>query len=1054
MTLAVILLYLLGTSPAQALFLAPLIAPLVGGLFVAEIILSVAVPLALSFGLSYVANKLLAKKPEAQHLDIGGVGGAQINIKIGADVPYSLIVGRAVTAGSRVYANTGADNSVLIEIIALADHPCHRLAGAFIAGQPAAMTDLAADPDPTRGANVNGWAGTIGRRSKDDYFAMFGLPALGSGAANGAQADFAAHPERRIGYDDRLHIRFYDGTQTTADSLATSLTSANEQPWTSAAVGKGVSYVRVHSIYDPATVPGPMEWKFVVDGVRLYDPRKDSTVGGSGSHVWGNQATYEWTDNVAVIVYNIVRGIYVGAEFFYGIEGTTAEQLPLDIWFAAMNECDVSVAFDGGTEKQFTAGGEISVNTEPLEAITALLRACGGRFVEIGGIYKLYVGAPGVPVIGFVDGDIRANQADTFSMVLPLEQRINYVTGKFTSPDDGWIEKIAPPRFDPVFVTEDGRRLPADLAAGMVQTDTQVQRLQEQLLQRARRERKHTIPLPPIGFVLEPGDVFSWLSERNGYVDKLFEIDAIDYDANLNVIVSCTEVDHADYDWDAGMAFPVSPGQIIVLPPPPKVVAGFSAVPFTYLGDDGTAAPAIKLLWDDPEDPDATSILWQLRVAADPSNFTTGSSDDVPFGSLIIVGGLQPITAYQVRARFGSSLGFASDWSLWIDVTTDDIRISLADFEAHLTELVTTEFKAGTDAMQAISDMIAIAVAEQDAQNWLDKANAKGDLVVTNTLAQHGGAAVTTMAAALTDLQGAFATYQLAVTAQFGTTNAQVITNAEAIATNEAAIATNTVSVEAMSVSVTETATAIAGIDGQLAATWTVVLDVNGYVSSLAAYNDGATSGWTFVGNVFQVAFPGVGGGSPVPVFQVANVGGSPKVAIRADVVADGTITATKMVTGTITALSAIIADAAIETAKIKDLNVSTLKIAGNAVTSPAIAFSDTPVGFGGSGFNNLLSVSTTVTLESGYSYYAVVQGWMNWTGPAGSTECLLWVNSAVAVRTGFITINQIPCAMQYAVAMTGTGSPQTITADLQWWINAGGYTAITKFLSIEIMKR
>ncbi|MGK3946306.1 hypothetical protein ABK046_49130, partial [Streptomyces caeruleatus] len=45
-------------------------------------------------------------------------------------------------------------------------------------------------------------------------------------------------------------------------------------------------------------MPSPAELLFEVDGAPLYDPRKDSTVGGSGSHRINDIATWEYTNGV------------------------------------------------------------------------------------------------------------------------------------------------------------------------------------------------------------------------------------------------------------------------------------------------------------------------------------------------------------------------------------------------------------------------------------------------------------------------------------------------------------------------------------------------------------------------------------------------------------------------------------------------------------------------------------------------------------------------------------------------------------------------------------
>jgi len=1030
-------LYLFGMSPAEAAFLVPFILPIVGGSLLAANIIAYGIGIAVSFGVSYVASKLLAKKPpetpqEAANQD---VGGAELNIKADSDIPYSIIFGRAVVAGSRVYTNTygntdGVDNSDLVEIISLADYPCTRLAGAFVAGLPVAFKSIGTD----EGAWAEGYTDSIGVLTPDEYFNKFGLPTYGSTDQNGA---YTAGP--LTDYGGKLRVRFLDGNQTVADSFASGIFASDpDYPWNDGSIGTGVCYVRIHSIYDGEKIQSPLQWTWVVDGAKLYDPRKDTTVGGSGSHSWGNIATYEFSANPAVICYNILRGIYYGGKIFYGLEGTQAYQLPLDVWFAAMNECDVSIPLaSSGTEPQFRAGGEIAIDVEPLEACKALLKACGGRLTEIGGVFKLYIGAPGVPSLTFTDGDLLANKSDTFNVVLPLAERVNYVTAKFTSPADGWVEKIPPPRSDAAMELEDGRRLPADLVSGMVQSETQIQRLQVNLLQRVRRERKHIIPLPPIATLLEPGDVFEWNSVRNGYTTKLFEIDSVDYDSNLNVTVSCTEVDPADYDWSTTLEIPPVDMQIVMREPGAKIVRNFVVVAFVYLGANTTSEPAIKLTWTDPVDADSINLLWQVRLASDPSStLMSGSTSNVTGGYVIIAGGLNPGTNYEVRAKFESQNGYPSAWSAWLPVTTPDVRTVLAHFSEELRNLVTKQFTDASDKLAAIEQKIAAAAADQDAQNWLDN---QGTKEVLHEEINALGAQVEINGVAFGTLESSFASYSI-------TTSAQVA---------------------GLSASVTTNSTAIASVSGKVAAAgYSVTLDVNGYVSSLKALNDGTTASWTFVGDIFRVAFPGVGGGAPTTVFQIGNVNGAAKVALRGDMYIDGSISALKMVTHTITAASAIIADAAImsaniqdaaiTTAKIQDLSVQTFKIAGAAITAPGIAFDPNPVS-GIVGLAVVLTINNTVTLEPGYQYYAVINGWFDYTSPVSAgVGGQLYINGALVEGQGVYQSTNllVPLIFAYALPLTGSGGPQTTTAQLAVFSNYGGISINTKLLTVEIMKR
>ncbi|MBP2160256.1 MULTISPECIES: hypothetical protein [Asticcacaulis] len=63
-----------------------------------------------------------------------------------------------------------------------------------------------------------------------------------------------------------------------------------------------------------------------------------------------------------------------------------------------MNDCDEPVAIAGGTEKRFTAGLEISLSDEPADVMEALETACQAQQVEIGGVWKIRVGGPGLPL--------------------------------------------------------------------------------------------------------------------------------------------------------------------------------------------------------------------------------------------------------------------------------------------------------------------------------------------------------------------------------------------------------------------------------------------------------------------------------------------------------------------------------------------------------------------------------------------------------------------------------------------------------------------------------
>ena len=328
--------------------------------------------------------------------------------------------------------------------------------------------------------------------------------------------------------DGKPHIwlTFYDGTQTVADPyMIKHFADHPERPWSADMVGSGLAYAVVTFLYNRKVFNGLPGVRFELLGLPLYDPRHDDTVGGSGAQRWNDPATWVFTENPVVMIYNILRGITLpdGARWGGSVE---AEDLPLANWFAAMNECDVPVALvEGGTEPQYRAGLEVGVDEEPADIIDELLKACSGEIVEFGGVFKVRVGPPAMPVYFFTDDDVVATQPQNMTPHPGLEGVSNAIHAVYPEPATVWEVKDAPSRYNPAWEAEDGgRRLVADISYPAVSYGTQVQRLVASTVADGRRFRGHSLTLPPDAAVLEPLDTAAWTSERHGYDAEVFEI--------------------------------------------------------------------------------------------------------------------------------------------------------------------------------------------------------------------------------------------------------------------------------------------------------------------------------------------------------------------------------------------------------------------------------------------------------------------------------------------------------------------------------------------------
>ncbi|ETR79332.1 tail protein, partial [Afipia sp. P52-10] len=857
-------------------------------------------------GLSYAAQAM-AGKPANQQQAANRVGGVQGKLQAGGDVPRSFPLGYSVTAGSLVYANTwGKDgetpNAYLTQVISLSDLPTV-LKEVYVNGELATL--LTGEPH-----------------------ADYGIP---------------VQAYRKDG-KDHLWIKFHDGTQTTADTFVTNSVSSTERPYGPDRIGKGIAYAVCTALVNDELFTGFPQFRFTLEGIKLYDPSRDDTAGGSGSHRWSDPSTWggDGDSLPAVQAYNVLRGITYGGQWLYGLQASTVAQLPSEAWINAIVACRAPIQGETGVEPIYRAGHECRVNERIDDTIEVLLTTCQAKLSEAGGIYKMHVGEPGAPVLTFTDSDILSSEEQSFTPFFGLADTINGIAATYPEPSEGWATKAAPPLLDEELEALDGgRRLMADVKFDAVPYTAQVQRLMQSALREAQRARRHTFVLPPEYWLLEPGDVVGWTSARNGYVTKLFRVDGVADKANLDVLVDLTEVDPDDFDWDHETDFtPVPRNPIVFVRPSAQAVLDWYAEGATVYDANGLARrPAILLEWNGTVTSDIAAIQFEVREDFGAMEIVhRGRSENVAAGSILVSQNLLPNTAYQVRGRYIPGNPRDTLWSDWIAVTTPNILVGEKDIVQSLLYQM-QELQDEMDRRMSLVENGMQTSANSSARSIRDNTRLRGqtvkmvervelrvddaeasiedvrELAVSNEGAIASlstsvdarfattNANVTTNAQAIAALDYSFSQYQVTVNAQLGNLSSSVTTNAQAIAALDYSFSQYQVTVNAqlgnLSSSVTTNATAIAGIGAQ----YTVLLDANGYVSGTKQLNGGpGASSFTVLADFFQVAKPGVAGGAPVPVITLGSVNGVQKLALRGDMLADGTITARNILAGSITA--------------------------------------------------------------------------------------------------------------------------------------------------------
>jgi len=585
-------------------------------------------------------NLLLQKKTKKPSFSIEG------SLQAGETVPRSIIMGWRGVKGSLVYANTydapgGAPNEYLVWVIALSDWKCQALTGIWIDG-------VKCDIESTSHAD-------------------FGKPVT----------------QYSPGGNPHLWVKFYDGTQTEADPFLVSKVSSPEHPYESTRVGFGISYVIVTAKIEESLFSGFPDFLFEVLGAKLYDITKDSTQGGSGSHRWNDQSTWGGDGDylLPVQAYAVLRGLYHGGRWFYGLQNLHQSRLPADDWIDAVNKARNPVDGPDGplSEPEFRCSIELPVNVNINETLDTMCAAGLARISEFGGKYSMFIGEPPEPTFFFDDSTVISTSERIFTPFKPLEETITGATGKFPSPEDGWNSRDAPPMYrTDLEVAAGNRRLVTDVSLDLVPYPNQVQRVMRAAILEGQRDRRHTLGLPSEYWeYCVPGAIGEFTSNSNGYINKQFRVEGVQDLPNLDVIVDLVEIDPSDYDYDYDTDYrPIVPTNWGTKHPSLQGVPGWDIRPHIIYDNATKARRATAIAEFAGDQADVKSIRIQIRLVSSGSIDYDNVFDygELVSGSKFITipaGSLLPDEVYQGRAIFVPISGRKTNWSDWDGFVTD-----------------------------------------------------------------------------------------------------------------------------------------------------------------------------------------------------------------------------------------------------------------------------------------------------------------------------------------------------------------------------------------------
>ncbi len=302
-------------------------------------------------------------------------------------------------------------------------------------------------------------------------------------------------------------------------------------------------------------------------GAYVYDPRLDTTVGGSGSHRADNQNTWQFEfgaggpqlgRNPALQVLWYLLGWRINGKLALG-RGIPPSRIDMASFMAAANVCDETVTSAiNGTEPRYRSDGVFSEADNPNAVLDTLKAACNGDLRDFGGILSFHIRHNDLANVS-----VQLSQDDLLGGFIwkqtpDLEETFNEVRGRYTDPSEAALYQLRDypaVRVEPV----DGIERSDSFDLPTVQSVSQCQRLAKMRLARSQYRGTFTGEFNARAWKAGVGKIVELTMEPLGWVNKKFRV--LEMGVRVDgVVPMLLQEENADlYLWDNSDVASVAP---------------------------------------------------------------------------------------------------------------------------------------------------------------------------------------------------------------------------------------------------------------------------------------------------------------------------------------------------------------------------------------------------------------------------------------------------------------------------------------------------------------
>jgi hypothetical protein len=416
----------------------------------------------------------------------------------------------------------------------------------------------------------------------------------------------------------------------------------------------------------------PSKITTVANGCPVYDPRLDSTNGGSGSMRPGDQTTWSFTStasgmqigrNPALALLTFLIGWRINGKLVWGM-GIPASRINFASFIVYANVCEEHVqTASGGTVQRYTCDGIFSTSDSFETVINTICLSMGTTIlVDVDGVYTLIEGYDDTLTTPFaLTGDDIVSPG-VWSPSPAARERFTSISGRFADPSqlyvlNDWGSIDVDPLYDAI-----PRAQTVDM--GCVNRAETAQRIAKQMLVKSKYGGTYSAVFGPRAFGVSVGSLVSLSLGPQGFNNKLFRVIQQEESFDLLFQMTLREESPEIYEWDSSeeKALPTNILESTYDPIEAETVEGLAISARSVNGTNTVDTIYIDVSWTPPESLRTESIEIQSQPVGG-SLWTTEVERfaEVAVGKYTFAAGVNG-AGVNVQARYRMSNGAFGAW--------------------------------------------------------------------------------------------------------------------------------------------------------------------------------------------------------------------------------------------------------------------------------------------------------------------------------------------------------------------------------------------------------